>query len=346
MGSAKAGGLWGPGILRAVRILFITTTRIGDAVLSSGLLGHLAAKYPGARFVIACGAEAAPLFEAVPGLERTIPVAKGAFGWHWVPLWGKLATRRYDLIIDLRGSAIAYLLCAGVRHVYRPNPALRGAHRVLQAAAVLGLNPAPSPKLWTLPRHDRDAQRLVPGGSPVLAIAPTANWSGKVWAPERFAELIASLTAADGILPGARVAIFAAPHEQDEAEPVARSIPAERRIDLAGRLDLLTAFACLERCTFFIGNDSGLMHLAAATGIPTLGLFGPSRDEHYAPWGECCAAVRTDLSYDEIISQPGYDHRRTGTLMMTLSVEKVDAAARRLWTKACLKKHPVTLSGS
>ena len=67
----------------------------------------------------------------------------------------------------------------------------------------------------------------------------------------------------------------------------------QRLIDLVGRIDLLTAAAALRRCALFIGNDTGLMHIAAAAGTPTLGLFGPSPIEQYAPWGSRTAVVRT-----------------------------------------------------
>jgi ADP-heptose:LPS heptosyltransferase len=72
------------------------------------------------------------------------------------------------------------------------------------------------------------------------------------------------------------------------------------------------------------------MHLSAATGVPTLGLFGPSREEHYGPWGARARAVRTDLSYDAILAKPGYDYMRHNTHMETLSVDKAFAAARDL----------------
>ena len=111
------------------------------------------------------------------------------------------------------------------------------------------------------------------------------------------------------------------------------AIPRERRIDLVGQTDLLTAYACFERCALYVGNDSGLMHLAAASGMPTLGLFGPSKVELYGPWGANAAAVRTDLSYDEILAQPGYDHRKSDTHMGSLSVEKAVAAAEALWRR-------------
>jgi heptosyltransferase-3 len=67
------------------------------------------------------------------------------------------------------------------------------------------------------------------------------------------------------------------------ARPVLAALP--DAIDLAGRLSLAEAAACLGRLRLFIGNDSGLMHLAAAAGAPTLGLFGPSPADEYAPSG-------------------------------------------------------------
>jgi len=62
-------------------------------------------------------------------------------------------------------------------------------------------------------------------------------------------------------------------------------------IDLTGRLSLPEASACLSRCALFVGNDSGLMHLAAAAGAPTLGLFGPTSAAEYAPAGRRCAVA-------------------------------------------------------
>ena len=98
-------------------------------------------------------------------------------------------------------------------------------------------------------------------------------------------------------------------------------------------LGLLASYECLRRGAMFIGNDSGLMHLSAASGVPTLGLFGPTRDLHYRPWGMHAAVVRTRESCDELVHAPGFDHRRSGTLMDGLSVEAVADAADRLWRR-------------
>jgi len=98
-----------------MRILFVTATRIGDAVLSTGLLGHLIERHPGALLTIAAGPAAAPLFEAVPGLERLLVVAKRRLALHWLSLYRSLAAERWDLVVDLRGSALAFLLRARER---------------------------------------------------------------------------------------------------------------------------------------------------------------------------------------------------------------------------------------
>lgn len=322
----------GSGILN---ILFITSTRIGDAVLSSSLLDHVIRTYPGARLTIACGPAAAPLFEAVPGLDRLIVMRKRRAALHWFDLWRQVVPTGWSLVVDLRASAIAWLLFAKERRVFKPRPNER-VHRLVQLARVFDLAPPPPPRLWTAPSHEVAAASIIPA-EPVLAIGPTANWRGKTWRAERFAALIERLTGRDGILPNAPVAVFGGPSEREAARPVLEAIPKARRIDLVGHAELLTVYACLKRCALYIGNDSGLMHIAAAAGIPTLGLFGPSRAENYAPWsdkagGDKTAVVQTAIPYDDLFS-PGYDHRKTDTLMDSLSLDAVAEAAEALWRR-------------
>ena len=315
-----------------MRILFVTATRIGDAVLSTGVLSSLVDRYPGARLTIAAGPIAAPLFAAVPGLERLLVVEKRRWSLHWLSLYARVAPpRRWDLVVDLRGSVLSWLLRADERRVAAKGEA--GKHRVRQLARLFDLDPPPAPVLWTAPQQDRAAAMLLPPGPPVLAIGPAANWVGKQWRAERFAELACRLTAnADGPLAGARIAVMAAAHEREQALPLLASVPPGRALDLVGKTDLLTAASVLRHCAMFIGNDTGLMHIAAAAGTPTLGLFGPSRVEHYAPWGECTAFVQTATPFLQLF-EPGFDPLTTGTLMDSLSVDMAEAAARRLWQR-------------
>jgi len=308
-----------------MRILFIGPTRIGDAVLSSGALAWLLARWPEARLTVAAGPAAAPLYAAIPQLEALHVLEKRPMGGHWRRLWLATAGRFWTAVADTRRSAVTWLVPARRRFVMGYERRTR--HKVLQASAMMGSAAPLAPQVWLGAAHRSAARDRVPEGGPVLALAPTANWGGKQWPAERFVALGQRLTGPDGPLPGARIAVFAGPGERAMAEPVLAAMPPERRIDLAGSLDLLAAAACLERAALFVGNDSGLMHLAAAMGVPTLGLFGPSREEHYGPWGPRAASVRTDLSYDAILAKPGYDHRRHDTHMDTLSVDKAWHAA-------------------
>ena len=70
-----------------MNILFVSTTRIGDAVLSTRLLGHLSECFPEARITIACGPLLAPIFAHEPCVERVIALYKRSFAGHWQGLW-------------------------------------------------------------------------------------------------------------------------------------------------------------------------------------------------------------------------------------------------------------------
>lgn len=313
-----------------MRILFITANRLGDAILSTGLLVAMMERFPKARFTIVCGPAAAGLFEAMPNLDRVIVMHKQPWARHWWELWKQVATTRWRFILDLRGSGIAQFLLARRRKVYHGSGSRM--HKVIALSNLLRLPQPAAPRIWIDERHEKAARKLWPNdGVPVLALGPTANWGGKIWPADRFAELAERLTAPGGILPNARIAVFGGPGEEAIAAPLLAALPQERCLNLVGQLDLLTLAAALRRCDLYIGNDSGLMHLAAASGVPTLGLFGPSREETYGPWGEKTAAVRTDLSYDEIVNRKDYDYRRQDSHMLTLSVDKAQRAAEHLW---------------
>jgi ADP-heptose:LPS heptosyltransferase len=314
-----------------MRILFVTSTRVGDAIISTGLLEHAIRKYPDARVTVACGPAAAGLFDAVPNLDRVIVLDKMLFSFHWLRLWILTVGKFWDLVIDLRNAPVTYIL---FRKTRRGMPRSGSdERRVQRMARVLDLDEPPAPHLWIGAKDIALARKLIPDGGPILAVGPTANWRAKTWRAEHFAALIERLTGPDGILPGARVAIFGRDDERPMALRLIDTIPTERRIDLVGQLDLLTASACIARCAFYVGNDSGLMHLAAASGVPTLGLFGPTQDSLYAPWGEHTSVVRTRIPFAEIFPV-GFDHRTSDSLMDSLTVEAAEQGARALWQRS------------
>lgn len=316
-----------------MQALFISSTRLGDAILTSGALAWVLRRAPGARVTVACGPVATALFEAVPGVERVIAMRKGPWQAQWRMLWHETVGTRWDLVVDLRGSMFAWAVRAGERRVFRTpwGGGRKGSHRVDQIRTGLRLDGDTEPRLWIAEADSRRAARILGDGrDPVLAVAPTANWPPKAWPAERFVEAIAALTGPDGALPGARVLVAGGPGERELAAPVLEAVPAGRRIDLVGTEPLMTLAACLGRCRLAIANDSGLMHLAAAAGAPTLGLFGPSDAKHYAPRGPLTEWVRADEPAAALLSRSGQVDDAPGALMTGLPVARVVDAAEGL----------------
>lgn len=315
-------------IARSFPILIVGPTRIGDAVLASGLVKKLADEAPGARFTIAVGPAAAPLFREVPGLDELIVMEKRKGSGHWFSLWNKVRERKWGLVIDMRGSALSGFLKRDRRAVHKRSS--EPTHKVIEAARLLTLeDDPPSPYLFTSPEIEAYADELVGEGGPILAIGPAANWLGKTWPIERFGRLAIELLDDEGPMAGGRLMILGGPEDARYVEPLARTMPKDRLIDLTGQVDLLTAYACLKRARLFVGNDSGLMHLAAAAGTPTVGLFGPSDDRLYAPWGEQTRVVRGPREFEQFKQvDPGLNQAINH--MMDLPVDAVVRAARDL----------------
>ena len=219
-----------------MNILFITASRIGDAVLSTGLLEFMTQKYPDAKVTIACGPLAVSLFEGYPNLEQIISLKKQRYNKHWIGLWQEVVGTRWDIVVDLRNSAVSRLLRAGGRHIFG-NHIDKSLHKAEQNAAVMGLSEVPALKLWFTAGQNKAAEALIPDGDPVLGVGPAANWLAKTWPAERFIEVIQWATSDEGIMPGARVAVFAAPGEEEAAYQVLESVSGGRGVDVIAKTD-------------------------------------------------------------------------------------------------------------
>src|SRR5580693_8928975 len=278
-------------------ILFIAPSRIGDAVLSSGLLRSLVDEVAGVRFTVVASTLTAPLFADTPGLGRTIVMEKRPMARHWFDLWQRVRGQRWGLVVDLRGSALATLLRPRRRAVHRPGGPM--VHKVIEAARLLKLEHAPpDPFLFTSEDTEARAAALTTGAGPILAVAPAANWVGKTWPAERFALVARELLGPSGALAGGRLMVVGGPGDRDSLKSMRGVVDRDRLIDLVGRESLLVCYAALKRARLFIGGDSGLMHMAAAAGAPTLGLFGPSDERLYAPWGPRARTVRGSRDFE------------------------------------------------
>ena len=155
------------------------------------------------------------------------------------------------------------------------------------------------------------------------AIAPGASYgAAKCWPPERFA-LLADRLISDC---GADVIFFGTLGEKD-IEARIRSNMKSRAISLVGETSMRDLAALFASCSVFIGNDSGAMHVAAAAGLPVIGIFGSTDPEGTAPVTEQFTLIREAVSCSPcFLRRCPVDHR----CMTRITVDSVFMAAMQL----------------
>ena len=265
------------------KFLFITLSNIGDALLTTPVLEFLH-RYDETATVDIVGDERSfMLFLHCPYRGEIYHKQKQRFLRGAPALLSELRRKRYDLVVDLRTDILAWLVRADKRLVKTAGG--RQAHAVERHfAAVSSLaedSEIPSTTLW-LGQEDRDYAdgvcRQLPGNR-WLCIGPGANWEKKIWPAEKYALAANELSGGFDAL-----VLMGNKADNRQAELVAGRVRLPC-VNLCGRTTLLQAGAVMERMTLFLGNDSGLGHIAAATGVPSFTLFGPGSPERYRPWG-------------------------------------------------------------
>ncbi|ADE16417.1 glycosyl transferase family 9 [Nitrosococcus halophilus Nc 4] len=273
------------------KVLFITLSNIGDAVLTTPALETLHQCFPKASIDLMADQRSSLLFTHCPYRGRILHKHKKA-GWRkLMGLIHQLRRTSYDLVVDLRTDGLAYLLRARKRLTKRGVRPV-GPHAVEHHMAVVAplhppLAPIPPCRIWLQAEQMQFAKtQLSPlPGRRWLALGPGANWAPKIWPAPAFTALVNEVKHDfDGVV------LVGGPQDRERSQAVGASLPLPC-VDLCGCTDLLQVAAILQQVSVFVGNDSGLGHLAAAVGTPTLTLFGPGQPERYHPWGNHSAYV-------------------------------------------------------
>ncbi|MEA2094881.1 MAG: glycosyltransferase family 9 protein [Pseudomonadota bacterium] len=264
-------------------ILLVTLSNIGDAVMTTPVMEALHDSYPQAVMDIVTDPRSSLLFEHCPYRERLILRDKRR-GWHGtLALIKRLRRRHYDLIVDLRTDGLAWLLRAHRRLTRRGSKPAQG-HAVERHMRVITRHEAmtdiPPTRLWLSATEHRFAQQMLARlpGKRWLSMGPGANWGPKRWPVHGFIDLVTIMKAEFDA-----AVLLGGPDDESLCQKVADSLSMPC-LNLAGRTDLLQAAAILEHMRVFVGNDSGLGHLAAASGCPTVTVFGPGNPQRYHPW--------------------------------------------------------------
>jgi heptosyltransferase-2 len=136
-------------------------------------------------------------------------------------------------------------------------------------------------------------------GAPLIAMAPAAAFGpAKEWPLVRYASLVDLV--ADHL--GAECVIVGTAKERIKCEQLAATSQSGALV-AAGRIGLGELIALLSLCDGFVGNDSGAMHLAAALGIPTIGLFGSTNPLRTGPLGHCAAIIQHPVPCSPCLEQ-------------------------------------------
>lgn len=262
----------------------ISLSNIGDAVMTTPVLHALHDHFPRATIDIVGDQRSSEIFLNCPYRGEIFHKDKKKFLRGGPALILSLRKQKYDLVVDLRTDGLAFLLKTARRlGKWQRDP--YGPHAVERHMGIIrsihGNNPIPECQVWPGNQNKEYALRVLQdfAGKRILGLGPGANWPGKIWPEKNYLALIdAFKTSFDVVvlLGDMRDSELTRSIDENSSLPV---------VNLCGKTSLLQAAAVLEHTKVFIGNDSGLGHLASGVGTHTLTIFGPGNPERYRPWG-------------------------------------------------------------
>lgn len=282
------------------RVLIFAPNWLGDAVMALPAIADVRRAFPAARVTVAARRSISPLFSLVRDVDGVVEIAGRAFSDRSSA--GRNGTG-FDVAFLFPNSFASALIAyrAGIleRWGYRADwraplltravPRPRDVHQVTyyqHLVAALGIaNGTGVPCVDVSPEHVAAGATLLHDqgwdDAPLAAIAPGAAYGGaKRWPPERFGELARTL-ADDGI----RTVMVGSAADSPAGREVEQAAGSTRIINLIGRTSLGELAGVFRNCRVVVSNDSGAMHLAAASGVPVTALFGPTDETATAPGG-------------------------------------------------------------
>jgi lipopolysaccharide heptosyltransferase II len=308
------------------RILVVKLDHLGDVITATPALRALRDAHVATEIDLLLSPTVAPLFQGSPLATRVLVYdspryRRGATPSSAASLRDSIRAR-YDVIVEMRGDWHTLLLpfrTGAWRRVDRGTVRLRDwigrrlsggserrraplheveANYEIVRPLLASAAPPPAASGTSMPRvppmeahvpqaaQDAVAQRLadarVDPARLVICIHPGASWRPRAWLPERFAAIADWL----GEHYHAQIVLLGSGEERDVEAAVLRHARNGRVTSLFGTLSLPEVAALLRRSRLLVGNDSGIAHLAAACGTPTVALFGPQDPRRFGPWSD------------------------------------------------------------
>ncbi len=305
-------------------ILLIQLGDIGDVVLSFPSVRALRETFPQADIIVAVREKARELMEDCRWASDVISIHEEKLTWiksirYHKKFFSHLRGFHFDLAIDMRtGERGAFLaLLSGARQrigffasdgkVWRnrvftnlvipePDP---GGHMAQYYLGLLEAYTITTDNIW--PEHDVSDKRHestklllkkegVPPDRPIIAVQPFSLWKYKEWGVDKYIQLINGLISEYNV----SVIITGSLDERERADEIIKKCP-RNTYNMAGKTSIGTLAALFKACRLFIGVDSAGVHIAAAVGLPTVSIFGPSSYIDWAPRGAEHTVIHKDF---------------------------------------------------
>lgn len=291
-------------------VLLIKPRAIGDVLLSTPVIRNLKGTFPHLQIDFLTEQFAADVLIGNVNLREVLTFNKKEDST--LSIIRKVREKNYDLLIDLFGNPRTALITRlsgakrrvgfpfrGRAYAYTDHVKPRGGevHNVdfnLDVLRHFGI-----PIVATMPDFpiSNNHREFTAGwltekgiaGKRFIGINASGGWYTKKWNPESFAALADRIARQDGLTP----LFFWGPGERDDVKAIQAMMNEENYIIPKTSLKEMGAF--LESCSYLVSNDSGPMHIAAALGVPTLGIFGPTNPYLQGPYGEGQRWVRHEL---------------------------------------------------
>ena len=304
-----------------MKVLFIGNTRLGDAILSTPILNYYNKKNN--DITVICSTLSKNIYSSFSSVKRVITLNKKKRGLHWLEAYNLLEPVKWDLVIDLRNSLLSRIIRK--KSIIRYNDTGNEVHKVESYCNLVNLKKGRSPFIPSNKSNRKIVINLINKikiQSPILVIAPITNWKRKNWPLQNYKKLIKKLMRKENKY-FSSVILLGSQDESIHCEKLKKSLNNLAVFNLAGKLQVLEIYELFKLCSFFIGNDSGLTHLAAASNVKNLALFGPSKSTIYRPWGKNSHFIRTPETYSQLVEVKGYDRFDDSSLMKSLKVQDV-----------------------
>lgn len=279
-------------------ILIVTLSNIGDVVLTTPVIASVACAHPEARLTVVCGPKGAGVLEQSQTIDQVVIYDKKASLMDKLKFLSKLREHSYDLVIDLRNTAIPFLVRSRKSRVFFRKPtvlSMRKKH--LAVLEAMGIKPLENAQFDFFQFQDALSikQKLSLKGlkenNPFILISPFAASSLKTWSYEKYKMLIQNLLSV-------RPEFIVLAGEEKVRDQMADfvSVNPQRVFNMAGETNLPELAALIDLSSLVVANDSSMIHFGYELKKPVVALFGPTNHHQYGHQGAFFRIVREDVS--------------------------------------------------